>query len=65
MGYQVAGNILLAERGGNCLDCHIKAVPQYDLICELEHGCDPIPVTREMVADIQATDTRCLGRVVF
>jgi hypothetical protein len=50
--------------GGNCLDCHIKAEPQYDLICELEHGCDPIPVTREMVADLQAADPRC-GRRVF
>jgi hypothetical protein len=30
-----------------------------DLICELDHGCDPIPVTREMIAGIQAQDPRC------
>jgi len=46
--------------GGNCFGCHIKAEPKYDLICELEHGCDEIPVTREMIAGIQATDPRCI-----
>ena len=46
--------------GGNCFGCHIKAEPKYDLICELEHGCDPIPVTREMIAGIQAADPRCI-----
>ncbi len=46
--------------GGNCFGCHIKAEPQFDLICEQEHGCDPIPVTREMIADIQAADPRCV-----
>jgi len=45
--------------GGNCLDCHIAAEPQYDLICELDHGCDPIPVTREQIAAVQAADPRC------
>lgn len=47
--------------GGNCLDCHIKAEPKYDLICELDHGCDPIPITREIIAGIQAQDPRCTG----
>lgn len=45
--------------GGNCFACHIKAEDKFDLICELEHGCDPIPVTREMIAGIQAADPRC------
>ncbi len=45
--------------GGNCFGCHIKAEAKYDLICELDHGCDPIPVTREMIAGIQAQDPRC------
>ena len=35
--------------GGNCFGCHVKAKPQFDLICEQDHGCDPIPVTREMI----------------
>lgn len=45
--------------GGNCFGCHIKAEAKFDLICELDHGCDPIPVTREMIAGIQAADPRC------
>lgn len=45
--------------GGNCFGCHIKARPEFDLICEQDHGCDPIPVTREMIAEFQAADPRC------
>jgi hypothetical protein len=47
--------------GGNCFACHIKAEPQYDLICERDHGCDPIPITREVIAGIQSEDPRCDG----
>lgn len=46
--------------GGNCFGCHVKADEKYDLICELDHGCDPIPVTREMIANIQEADPRCI-----
>ena len=45
--------------GGNCLTCHLQAEPQYDLICEQTHGCDPIPVTPVMARAIQKTDPRC------
>ena len=45
--------------GGNCFGCHVQAEPQYDLICELDHGCDPIPVTRQQIAAVQAADPRC------
>ena len=45
--------------GGNCFGCHIKARPEFDLICEQDHGCDPIPVTREQIAAIQEGDPRC------
>ena len=46
--------------GGNCFGCHVKAEAKYDLICEQGHGCDPIPVTREMIAAIQIADPRCV-----
>ena len=26
--------------GLNCFTCHVKAQPEYDFICETEHGCD-------------------------
>lgn len=45
--------------GGNCLECHEKAEPQWDLVCEQTHGCDPIPLTPVMVKAIQNTDPRC------
>jgi hypothetical protein len=46
--------------GGNCLACHIRAEAKYDLICERDHGCDPIPVTREQIAAAQEQDPRCV-----
>ncbi len=45
--------------GGNCFGCHVKARPEFDFVCELDHGCDPIPVTRAMIAALQHTDPRC------
>jgi hypothetical protein len=45
--------------GGNCFSCHAKAHPEFDLVCEINHGCDPIPVTRAMSAALQHTDPRC------
>ncbi|NNC98755.1 MAG: hypothetical protein HKN85_01100 [Gammaproteobacteria bacterium] len=45
--------------GGNCFACHIKAQPEFDLICAKNDGCDPIPLTADMIKGIQNTDPRC------
>jgi hypothetical protein len=45
--------------GGNCFTCHIAARPEWDLVCEADHGCAPIPITRPMIAALQRTDPRC------
>ena len=45
--------------GGNCFACHVRAEPQWDMICEQGRGCDPIPVTPTMARAIQKTDPRC------
>ncbi|MBS0347598.1 MAG: hypothetical protein JSR69_14205 [Proteobacteria bacterium] len=45
--------------GGNCFTCHVKARPEFDFVCENDHGCDPIPITRRMLAALQKTDPRC------
>ena len=45
--------------GLNCFACHIKAKPEFDFVCEQEHGCDPIPITRAMFGALQRTDPRC------
>ncbi|MDI5833458.1 hypothetical protein [Shewanella xiamenensis] len=49
--------------GGNCFECHSKAENKWDLICEKNHGCAPIPLTREMIKALQKTDPRCDTKV--
>jgi hypothetical protein len=51
--------------GGNCFSCHVKARPEFDLVCDNNHGCDPIPITRAMSAALQHTawcDRQSVGR---
>ncbi|MFO1320543.1 MAG: hypothetical protein U1F52_13080 [Burkholderiales bacterium] len=50
--------------GGNCFTCHVKAKPEFDFVCEQDHGCDPIPVTRAMFGALQRTDPRCKNSAV-
>jgi hypothetical protein len=45
--------------GGNCFTCHIRARPQWDLVCDTTHGCDSIPITIAMTGALQRTDPRC------
>ena len=45
--------------GGNCFACHVKANPDRDMVCEQGNGCDPIPLTPDMIKAIQNTDPRC------
>ena len=44
--------------GGSCADCHSFAEPQFDFICEQTNGCEPLPLTRELIESIQAGDPR-------
>jgi len=45
--------------GGNCFSCHVPAAAHWDLVCETDHGCAPLPVTRAMIRALQRTDPRC------
>lgn len=45
--------------GGNCFACHIAAKPEWDLICEQDHGCEKLPIPRSAVIALQKTDPRC------
>ena len=45
--------------GGNCFTCHIRARPQWDLVCDTTHGCEGIPITIAMINALQRTDPRC------
>ncbi len=46
--------------GGNCFECHSKAEPQWDLVCEDAHGCDPLSIGDDVIESLQNADTRCL-----
>jgi hypothetical protein len=45
--------------GGNCLACHMKAMPQYDFVCGTTHGCAPLPLTTQQLVNVQNSDPRC------
>ncbi len=51
---------VINQFGGNCFGCHVQARPEWDLICGTGHGCAPLPIDRETIANIQNTDPRCI-----
>jgi hypothetical protein len=53
------GTVDVANSLGTCLGCHAQAQPQWDLVCESNHGCAPLQVTRAMIGALQRTDPRC------
>jgi hypothetical protein len=44
--------------GTSCAGCHSAAEPQFDLVCEDDHGCAPLPVGDDVIAAIQQADPR-------
>lgn len=50
---------VINQFGGNCLDCHKLAKPEWDFICASDHGCAPLPIQREQILAIQQADPRC------
>lgn len=47
--------------GGNCFACHSKAEPEWDFVCERDHGCDPLPLDAMTIRTLQGSDPRCGG----
>lgn len=45
--------------GGNCFACHIQARPEWDLICEQDHGCEKLPIAGFAIKALQNADARC------
>lgn len=45
--------------GGNCFACHDQAAPQWDLVCEDSHGCDPLQISDQIITNLQNGDSRC------
>jgi hypothetical protein len=44
--------------GTSCSECHRKARPQFDFVCEQTNGCDPLPISNEVIAAVQRADPR-------
>jgi hypothetical protein len=44
--------------GTSCAGCHSAAEPQFDFVCEQDHGCAPLPVADDVIAAIQNADPR-------
>ncbi len=54
-----AGTAAVVNRfGGSCLGCHSAAPPQFDVVCEHNHGCAPLPIGDDVIAQIQRFDPR-------
>jgi hypothetical protein len=44
--------------GGNCASCHSAADAKFDMVCEHDHGCAPLPVGDDVIRVIQLADPR-------
>lgn len=45
-------------QGVKCFSCHQPAV-KYDFVCERSHGCAPVPLDDQKIAELQGADSRC------
>ncbi len=45
--------------GGSCYGCHSQAARQWDLVCETNHGCTPLPFGPDVIMSFQQSDPRC------
>ena len=45
-------------QGVKCFSCHQPAV-KYDFVCEKGHGCAPVPLDDQKIAELQGKDPRC------
>jgi len=52
------GDEVVNRFGGSCASCHAAADTQFDLVCEDDHGCEPLPISRTVIETIQASDPR-------
>jgi hypothetical protein len=53
------GNEVISRFSGtSCAGCHSAAEPQFDFVCEDDHGCAPLPVGDDVITGIQDADPR-------
>jgi hypothetical protein len=54
-------NVVNLSQGVTCLSCHQPAA-RYDFVCEKGHGCAPVPLDDQKIAEIQRADPRCASK---
>jgi hypothetical protein len=55
---QFRGDKTVNVHGLTCISCHQPAA-KFDFVCEKTHGCAPIPLDDQKIAELQAADPRC------
>jgi hypothetical protein len=51
-------NVVNRLQGATCLSCHQPAA-RFDFVCEKGHGCAPLPIDDQKIAELQKADLRC------
>jgi len=52
------GDKVVNFQGVLCMSCHQPAA-KFDFVCEKGHGCAPVPLDDQKIAELQAADPRC------
>lgn len=52
------GADVVNQFGGSCAGCHSAADARFDMVCEHDHGCAPLPISDAVIAAVQRADPR-------
>jgi hypothetical protein len=53
---------VINQFGGDCLECHAMASPEWDFICESGHGCEDLGLSDRLIQLAQNSDPRCSSK---
>jgi hypothetical protein len=51
-------NVKNRFNGTSCAGCHSAAKPEFDFVCEHDHGCAPLPIGDDAIKGVQESDPR-------
>ncbi|MCC5950628.1 MAG: hypothetical protein JJU45_00885 [Acidimicrobiia bacterium] len=52
------GSEIINQFGMSCADCHKQADERFDMICEKDNGCEPLPLGDDFFEALQVGDPR-------
>lgn len=53
---------VINQFGGDCLECHAMASPEWDFTCESGHGCEDLGLSDRLIRMAQNSDPRCSSK---